>query len=58
MTNGTEVIRALPEGEQPLAELASGGAVAIDTYAGRVHVEWNPDAAVTPLGQMVFLLLI
>ncbi len=30
----------------PLAE-----AIEVETYAGKVHVEWDPDAAVTPLGQ-------
>lgn len=28
----------------------------IDTYAGKVHVEWDPDAAVTPLGQLPFFI--
>lgn len=26
----------------------------VDTFAGRVHVEWDPQAAVTPLGQLPF----
>lgn len=26
----------------------------VDTYGGRVHVEWDPQAAVTPLGQLPF----
>lgn len=25
--------------------------VAVDTFTGRIHVEWDPDTAVTPLGQ-------
>ena len=28
--------------------------VAVDTFGGRIHVEWNPQAAVTPLGQLPF----
>ncbi len=28
--------------------------VGLDTYAGKIHVEWDPDAAVTPLGQLPF----
>ena len=28
--------------------------VFVDTYGGRVHVEWDPQAAVTPLGQLPF----
>ena len=30
------------------------GPVAVDTFGGRVHVEWDPQAAVTPLGQVPF----
>jgi hypothetical protein len=30
------------------------GPVAVDTFAGRIHVEWDPQAAVTPLGQLPF----
>jgi len=30
--------------------------VAVDTFAGRIHVEWNPDAAVTPMGQLPFFI--
>ena len=28
--------------------------VALDTFGGRIHVEWDPSAAVTPLGQLPF----
>jgi len=30
--------------------------VAVDTFAGRIHIEWDPDAAVTPLGQLPFFI--
>jgi hypothetical protein len=30
------------------------GPVVVDTYAGPVQVEWDPDAAVTPLGHLAF----
>lgn len=30
--------------------------IPVDTFGGRVHVEWDPDAAVTPLGQMAFFI--
>jgi hypothetical protein len=46
-----------PTGEPPLAifnPLAE--AVAVETYAGKVHIEWDPDAAVTPLGQLPFFI--
>jgi hypothetical protein len=47
---------AHPPGEQPLVEPFVSGPVPVDTYAGRVDVEWDPDAAVTPLGQMPFFI--
>lgn len=28
----------------------------VDTFGGRVHVEWDPQAAVTPLGQLPFFI--
>ena len=31
-------------------------AVFVDTYGGVVHVEWDPQAAVTPLGQLPFFI--
>lgn len=30
------------------------GPVPVDTFGGRIHVEWDPAAAVTPLGQLPF----
>ena len=32
------------------------GAIAFDTFGGRIHVEWNPAAAVTPLAQLPFFI--
>src|SRR5436189_3579598 len=40
-----------PEGEQPTVEEFSATA---ETFAGRVHVEWDSDGLVTPLGQLPF----
>ncbi|MGH7180396.1 MAG: transposase [Nitrospiraceae bacterium] len=31
-------------------------AIALDTFGGRIHVEWDPTAAVTPLGQLPFFI--
>ena len=31
-------------------------AVEVDTYAGKVHIEWDQDAAVTPIGQLPFFI--
>jgi hypothetical protein len=36
------------------AAISNPGPVALDTVGGRVHVEWDPQASVTPLGQLVF----
>lgn len=30
--------------------------LSLETYGGRVQVEWDPEASVTPLGQMVFFI--
>ena len=37
-----------------VVEEAADRSVVADTYGGRVHVEWDPSAAVTPLGQLPF----
>ena len=44
-----------PKGESKNGALVPvSGPVALDTFAGRIHVEWDPEAAVTPLGQLPF----
>lgn len=46
-----------PEGEQPLAKKNQlSEAVEVETYAGKLHIEWDPDAAVTPMGQLPFFI--
>lgn len=30
--------------------------IAVDTFDGKVHVEWDPSAAVTPIGQLPFFI--
>ena len=42
---------AHPAGEQPAVDPWSATA---DTFAGRIHVEWDSAAPVTPLGQLAF----
>src|ERR1700749_568947 len=42
-----------PMGEQPSVEEFSATA---ETFAGRVHVEWDSDGLVTPLGQLPFFI--
>ncbi len=42
-----------PPGEAPSTALTVvSGPVAVDTFGGRIHVEWDAQAAVTPLGQL------
>lgn len=44
----------------PKGEVENGGrgeasrTLFVDTYGGRMHIEWDPDASVTPLGQLPF----
>ena len=46
-----------PAGEAPSTALtAVPGPVAVDTFGGRIHVEWDAQAAVTPLGQLPFFI--
>src|SRR5258708_24250380 len=52
-----EVMPRLPMGELPaVVERVSTGRVVADTFAGRVHVEWDNSAPVTPLGQLPFFI--
>jgi len=44
-----------PSGEVEIPqEQALSTAVEVETYAGKIHVEWDPTAAVTPIGQLAF----
>ena len=56
MGTNRRVIRAHPKGEQPIVEPPVAGPVAADTFAGRVHVEWDNSAPVTPFGQLPFFI--
>ena len=53
MRTETTSVVVHPEGEQP--EIEAWSAVA-DTYGGRVHVEWDATAPVTPFGQLPFFI--
>ena len=58
MTTDRGLITGHPAGEQPLVECGKPGSVVADTFAGRVHMEWEAGerAAVTPLGQLPFFI--
>ena len=46
-----------PEGEEKNPEKkALSRAIEVETYAGKIHVEWDPTAAVTPIGQLAFFI--
>jgi hypothetical protein len=46
-----------PTGEYTQSkEITENDRFPIDTYAGRLHVEWDSQAAVTPLGQLPFFI--
>lgn len=40
-----------PKGESEMKETTK---VELDTFGGKLHVEWDPQAAVTPMGQLSF----
>src|SRR5712671_2034064 len=56
MGTNRETDLTLPMGEQPLVEGVSAGPITADTFAGRIHVEWDNSATVTPLGQLPFFI--
>jgi hypothetical protein len=45
-----------PVGEQPVVEFAVAGPVTAETFAGRIHLEWEPAAPVTTMGQLAFFI--
>ena len=55
MSESSEALEGHPAGDGPSAvrEVARE-AVKLDTFGGTVHVEWDPDAAATPLGHLAF----
>jgi hypothetical protein len=58
MSTDRALTAAHPAGEQPLVEYGKERSVIADTFAGRVHVEWETGegAAMTSLGQLPFFI--
>lgn len=55
MDTTTALSEIHPSGESELTVIAaSENALLADTYRGRVHVEWDSDTPVTPMGQLAF----
>ena len=57
MSKDGEVVQAHPKGEvQSARNQAAETAASLDTFAGKVHVRWAPEAAVSSLGLMPFFI--
>jgi hypothetical protein len=57
MSNDLPISCCHPLGDQPSIENPAWPAgVNLDTFAGNVHVEWDPSASMTPLGQLPFFI--
>jgi hypothetical protein len=55
MAKGTEIQHPLGE-ENSLSVSAISDQLPVETYGGKIHVEWDPTAAVTPIGQLPFFI--
>jgi hypothetical protein len=57
MSKEEEVVRAHPEGEVQIPGNQRAETVtSLDTFAGKIHVKWAPEAAVSSLGLMPFFI--
>ena len=46
-----------PQGEENSPSFQSNTtSLAPDTFGGKIHVEWDPTVAVTPIGQLPFFI--
>ena len=53
MKTTTTLRKTHPTGE---SDSSLKSPLAVDTFGGRIHVEWDPQAAVTPMGQLPFFI--
>lgn len=57
MSDESALIRIHPKGEQQNAKVQpSDTPLSLDTFAGKIHLRWVPDAGVSSLGQMAFFI--
>ena len=57
MTEDKRQVPAHPAGGQPpVAQEVPPAAVTVDSWAGRIKVEWDPQTPQTPLGQASFFI--
>ena len=53
MNNQNQVKTNHPMGEEIVHDPLL---IPVDTFDGRIHVEWDPDAKLTPMGQLPFFI--
>src|SRR5882724_1748060 len=57
MNNEKELMQAHPEGEvQMVGDQPAETVTSLDTFAGKIHVKWAPEATVSSLGLMPFFI--
>src|ERR1017187_163930 len=57
MSKEEDLVQAHPEGEVEIAgDQPAETVTSLDTFAGKVHVKWAPEAAVSSLGLMPFFI--
>lgn len=56
MSKDQEIVQAHPGGEVEIANQPGETATSLDTFAGKIHVKWAPEAAVSSLGLMPFFI--
>jgi len=56
MTPTNTLILSHPTGERKTDSVCLPKTIEVETYGGKIHVEWDPQAAVTPLGQIPFFI--
>ena len=57
MNDTEEVLRIHPEGEGQMAgDAQPEGTISLDTFGGKIHIKWAPEAAVSSLGMLPFFI--
>src|SRR6266705_5052681 len=57
MSTEEQGIQAHPQGEVEIADdQAAETGTSLDTFAGKIHVKWSPEATVSSLGLMPFFI--
>ena len=56
MTRDPHALSPHPPGEQPLVVEEDPSGVEVDSFGGAVRIEWDHEAAMTPLGQLPFFI--